>query len=161
MQLQSHTGPGATSRAISIDQLVAQRAEIPKVILLVDDDDALPFLFRRVLKQLNPHPALHYLPNAVRAKDYLLGRLEFADRTAYPWPDLVLLDLRLPVFDGFEFLEWARSRTEFKALPIFVLSDSINPRDLTRADQLGATSFLVKPTEVEALIPPIKALLQL
>ena len=132
-----------------------------KNILLVDDDINSPMLVTIALKQLQPAPVLCYVPNALQATEYLLGQGAFADRIAHPFPHLVLLDLRMPLMDGFEFLAWARSVPELKALPIVVLTDSINPQDLSRAYQAGATSFLVKPSDMADLAEPIKAILQL
>lgn len=132
-----------------------------KNILLVDDDINSPLLVTIALKQLHPSPVLCYVPNALQATEYLLGQGAFADRIAHPFPHLVLLDLRMPLMDGFEFLAWARSVPELKALPIVVLTDSINPQDLSRAYQAGATSFLVKPSDMADLAEPIKAILQL
>jgi CheY-like chemotaxis protein len=136
-------------------------AERAKNILLVDDDINSPLLVTIALKQLHPCPVLCYVPNALQATEYVLGQGAFVDRIAHPFPHLVLLDLRMPLMDGFEFLSWARSQPELKALPIVVLTDSINPQDLSRAYQLGATSFLVKPSDMGDLAEPIKAMLQL
>jgi CheY-like chemotaxis protein len=136
-------------------------AKPPQTILLVDDDTDFPLLVTRAIKLLKPRPLLHYVPSAFQAQDYLVGRHVFGDRSAYPLPDLILLDLKMPILNGFQFLEWVRAKPEFKKLSIFVLTDSINPRDLTRAYQLGANSFLVKPSDVDELIGPLKTLLGL
>ena len=66
----------------------------------------------------------------------------------------------LPGFTGFDFLEWTHSHTHFKDLPIVAFTGSLNPRHLTRAYQLGATSFLVKPTYMEEIVEPLNELLQ-
>ena len=139
----------------------AATAERAKIILLVDDDVNSPLLITMALKQLHPCPVLSYVPNALQGTEYLLGQGAFADRIAHPFPHLVLLDLRMPIMDGFEFLSWVRSQPGLKALAIVVLTDSINPQDLSRAYQLGATSFLVKPSDMADLAEPIKAMLQL
>src|SRR5262249_21268166 len=98
----------------------------PQTILLVDDDTDFPLLVGRAMKLLHPRPVLHYVPSAFQAQDYLVGRHLFGDRAAYPLPDLILLDLKMPLFNGFEFIEWVRGKSEFKTLPIFVLTDSVN-----------------------------------
>jgi CheY-like chemotaxis protein len=132
-----------------------------KNILLVDDDVNSPLLVSIALKQLHPCPVLRYVPNALEATEYLLCRGAFADRIANPFPHLVILDLRMPMMDGFDFLIWARSLPELKALPIVVLTDSMNPQDFSRAYQLGATSILVKPSDMADLADPIKVMLAL
>ena len=135
--------------------------QTPKTILLVDDDENSPLLLTLALKKLHPPPTLHFVSNAILAQEYLLGTGAFADRLVHPFPQLILLDLSMPMMNGFEFLSWARSLPEFKPLPIVVLTDSINPRDLSRAYELGATLFLVKPADMAELAEPLKNLLQL
>ena len=130
-----------------------------KTILLVDDDPNSLLLLGLALALLKPRPILHHVPNVIQAKDYLLGNFPFSDRATYGFPDLVLLDLRMPIMDGFQFLEWARSKNEFTALPIVVLTDSIDQRELSRAYQLRATSFLVKPFDMQELAGPLRGLL--
>src|SRR5262249_3632363 len=85
----------------------------PQTVLLVDDDTDFPLLVSRAMKFLNPRPVLHYVPSAFQAQDYLIGRHVFGDRSAYPLPHLIMLDLKMPLLDGFQFLEWARAQTEF------------------------------------------------
>ena len=60
-------------------------------------------------------------------------------------PDLILLDLNLPRMDGFEVLRWIRQNPDLKALRVIVLTSSDDTRDVSKAYELGANSFLVKP----------------
>ncbi|HTL54440.1 MAG TPA: response regulator [Candidatus Limnocylindrales bacterium] len=128
-------------------------------ILLIDDDDKMPLLLLRALKRLKPTPLLQYAANAFEAQAYLLARNQFADRAQYPFPDLVLLDLKMPLIDGLQFLEWARALPEFKRLPILVLTSSENPNHFKSARERGATSCLNKPTQMQQLLPHLKLLL--
>jgi CheY-like chemotaxis protein len=66
------------------------------------------------------------------------------DREKHPLPDLLLLDLKMPVMDGFEVLEWLRVRP-FEDLTVVVLTDSMQPEHIQRALQLGADLFQIKP----------------
>jgi two-component system response regulator len=65
---------------------------------------------------------------------------------------VVFLDIKMPKLDGFETLRWIRKQEALKALPVFVLSGSDEPRDVRRATELGATRYVVKhpPAEVFA-----------
>src|SRR5262249_37052527 len=71
------------------------------------------------------------------------------DREKYPLPELVLLDLKLPAMNGFEVLQWIRAHPNFRDLPVVVLTTSEEIRNVTKAYQLGANTFLVNPLEFE------------
>jgi len=119
-----------------------------KTVLLVDDDRNTALFVRFVFKHVELPPALQYLPNALSAIQYLTGQDKFADRELYPLPDLILLDLKMPLMDGFELLQWLRSQSAFHRLPIVVISGSIYQPDAERALKLGADAFLVKCGEL-------------
>ncbi len=71
---------------------------------------------------------------------------------ANPPPALVLLDLQMPVKDGFELLSWIRARREdWHRVPVVMLTTSHDYVEIRRAYDLGANSFLVKPTGFEEL----------
>ena len=131
-----------------------------KIILLVDDDDNSLLLVRIALKDLSSKPRLQYVTNGLEAIHYLEGRDRFADRQAYPFPDLMLLDLKMPVLDGFDLLAWIRARPEFKPLPIIVLTNSTYSPDVARAKQLGANSFLIKPIDPDEFAKALKQILE-
>jgi len=101
-------------------------------------------------------------PTGVRdgeeAISYLSGFGRYANRELYPIPGLFLLDLTLPVTDGFEVLRWLRSYPSFAAIPVIVFSDCFDPRIVRRAYELGANSFLQKPSNVERRREMIHAL---
>ena len=69
----------------------------------------------------------------------------------YPFPDLVLLDLKMPRLDGFEVLQWIRRNPATKALPVVVLAGSSFRADIRRALELGANSYAAKPGRFEEL----------
>jgi CheY-like chemotaxis protein len=119
-----------------------------KTVLLVDDDRNTALFVRFGLKHMPFPPALQYTPNALEAVQYLLGQGQFANRELYPLPDLILLDLKMPLMDGFELLEWVRSQPPFRLLPVVILSGSIHKLDTERALQLGANAFMVKVGEL-------------
>jgi CheY-like chemotaxis protein len=93
------------------------------------------------------------------AVDYLAGGAGFADRGKHPFPALVLLDLQLPRRSGHEVLEWLRAQEEgLRRLPVVVLTSSREPRDINRAYELGANSYLVKPVSFDALLDMVRVL---
>ena len=81
------------------------------------------------------------------AVDRHVVEAEFADRNEYPLPALLLLDLKMPRTDGFEVLRWIRQERAFDALRVLVLTSSEASQDVALAYQLGANSFLAKPSD--------------
>jgi CheY-like chemotaxis protein len=77
--------------------------------------------------------------------------LQFVDRwqAGETPPVLVLLDLKLPKVDGLEVLRRIKSQSKFSALPVIVLTSSAEDRDIKRAYELGANSYIVKPVEFD------------
>jgi DNA-binding response OmpR family regulator len=82
---------------------------------------------------------------------YLSGDGLFADRSHYPLPDLILLDLKLPRKSGFEVLEWIRGQQIFVGLPVIILTSSAQEKDIARAQNLGASDYYVKPVSIREL----------
>ena len=92
------------------------------------------------------------------AIQYLSGTGEFSDRTRYPLPCLLLLDLNLPRQSGLEVLEWVRSQPSLQSMPVVILTSSSQDRDIGSAYSLGANGYLVKPPSSEKLIDLVTGL---
>src|SRR5687768_15709889 len=117
------------------------------LILIAEDNEDHVFFLRRALqkgKVLNP---VFVVSDGEETIAYLKGEGKFADRYEYPLPALLLLDLRMPKIDGFEVLEWIRQQPCLKRLRVVVLTTSDDPKDINRAYDLGANSFMIKPLE--------------
>ena len=91
---------------------------------------------------------------------YLQGAEQFDNREVHPFPNLVILDLKLPRVNGFDVLAWMRNEQKLRRLPVIVLTSSSHQADVTRAYDLGANSFLVKPVAFEALVTLAKGINQ-
>src|ERR1041384_3105515 len=114
-------------------------------ILIVDDDENDIFFAKRAFTEINVHCTFQMLKNGQEVVDYLEGHAHYADRSKYPLPMMILMDLKMPIMDGFQVLEWLRARPGLKVIPTVVLSSSDSPADVTRAYELGANSFMAKP----------------
>jgi CheY-like chemotaxis protein len=120
--------------------------------LLVEDDPNDVFLMERAMSKAHLELPLHVAENGQEAIDYLAGDGKYADRGTYPLPSCIFLDLKLPFINGFEVLEWIRSRPAFSELTVFILTSSPEDRDRERARELGARSYLVKPPTAQVLL---------
>jgi CheY-like chemotaxis protein len=128
------------------------------MFLLVEDDENDVLLIQRAFngaKLMNP---LMVVRDGEQALQYLKGEGSYANRAEFPLPALVLLDLNMPGMDGFQVLQWIRAQETLRALRVVVLTASDAMRDVNRAYQLGANSFLVKPVDFERFVEVSQAL---
>ena len=121
-------------------------------ILLADDQEHDAFFLRRAIKSAGLQIQLHAVQDGEQAVDYLCGSNLYADRLRHPLPCLLVTDIKMPRFDGFELLAWLQTRREFASLPKLVMSSSCHEGDLKRCLDLGATAFFTKPSEPEQLV---------
>jgi CheY-like chemotaxis protein len=121
------------------------KIEIPTLLIAEDDDNDFVFL-ERALKLEKFEANIQRACDGAEAIDYLCGENQFADREAYPLPHLLVLDLKMPLRNGFDVLAWLRERSELETLPVVVLSSSEEPADVQKAYELGASGYLVKPS---------------
>ena len=115
-----------------------------QTILHIEDDQDHARLARRGLAKYHPNVDIRLIEDGELAIDYLLqtGRFEKVDN---PKPDIILLNLRLPKIDGLEVLQVIKSTDSLARIPVVVLTSSEAERDIDRAYELHADSFLVKP----------------
>jgi CheY-like chemotaxis protein len=129
-----------------------------QTILLVDDSANDIFLMRTAFEKAEFNVPLQEVHNGEEAIAYLKGDGIYSDRNQYPLPSVMLLDLNMPMKDGFEVLQWVRTQPAFKRLSIIVLTASMRPEDVERAFDLGAHSYLVKPSNLDAFVTMIRCL---
>jgi CheY-like chemotaxis protein len=119
----------------------------PPLILVVEDNGDDVLMIRRAFERAVVGNPLHVLTSGSDAVAYLRGDPPYSDRAQYPLPALVLLDIKLPLMDGFEVLKWIRSRADLAPVSVVMLTASDSIRDVNLAYQLGANSFLIKPLD--------------
>lgn len=121
-------------------------------VLVVEDNDDDVFFVRRALKQAGFQNEPNCVGDGQQAMAYLAGEGAYADRTRYPMPRLILLDLQLPHQHGFDVLRWINDQPALRNLVVVVvLTHSSHAKDIALAYKLGACSFLVKPPSPDQL----------
>src|SRR4051812_8405217 len=115
------------------------------VILLAEDREDDGIIIRNAFARTTFPYRLTVVRDGEEAVAYLEGAGAYADRARYPFPSVLLLDLKMPRKDGFEVLDWIRGRAEFSSLRVVVLTSSKLTSDINQAYERGAKSFLVKP----------------
>jgi CheY-like chemotaxis protein len=122
------------------------------VILVADDDDNDVLLLERAFQRANVSGRFVVVRDGQEAIDYLSRAGRFGDREKYPWPALMLLDLKMPMLDGFDVLTWWREQGPTRDLPIVVMSSSNQESDVVRAMALGAAAYQMKSGDLQFLV---------
>lgn len=127
-------------------------------ILYVEDEETDVVLLQHVFAKAVINNPLRVAKDGKEAKDYLSGAGRFENRMEYPLPALVLLDLNLPYWSGFQVLEWIRQQAHLRRLPVVVFTSSSRPDDIVRAYDVGANAYLVKPNALGDLLAQVTSL---
>jgi CheY-like chemotaxis protein len=128
------------------------------VILLVEDEKSDADLLRRAFAKANVLNPIVLAPTGDEALAYLTGVGEYSDRTKHPLPALILLDLQLPGMTGMQLLQWRRTQSHIKRIPVVVLTMDRSPSTINSAYDLGANSYLVKPGKAEEVMQMVQTI---
>jgi CheY-like chemotaxis protein len=128
------------------------------VVLVTDDSDDDLLLFRRAFQQLGHSGPVYYLDSGAQAIAYLAGEGKFGNRTEFPLPDFLLLDLKMPGTNGFDVLAWIQAQ-QLTRLRTIVLTSSEDRRQIDKAYGMGAASLLNKPMNLSDFKNTLRAFL--
>lgn len=128
-----------------------------RAILLVEDNEDDVHIMKRALKEAQIRNPLFVVEDGQQALDYLAGQGQFSDRSNWPMPALLFLDLKLPLKSGHDVLNWIRQQPALKSLVVVVLTSSDQPEDIQKSYSLGANSYLVKPPTSAQLVDMAKS----
>lgn len=128
-------------------------------IVIVDDSPADRELIELCLRTADVKSPIRALKDGAEAIAYLKGDAPFSNREKFPYPTLLITDLKMDGQDGFAVLEFLRAHPELAVIPTIVLSGSSDSNDVAVAYALGASSYIVKPSTAAELSDRIKALL--
>ena len=130
----------------------------PPVILAVDDDPNHLMFLDAAFKFIGASSKVQTVCGGEEAMAYLNGDGDFADRARYPYPDVLLVDLKMPGLDGFTVLEFLRKKPRSSVIRTVVLSGSQDNDDIKKAYWLGASGYVVKPSSPADLRKAVKTL---
>ncbi|MBA3707904.1 MAG: response regulator [Planctomycetes bacterium] len=118
-------------------------------ILIVDDNPLDIQLLETAFRNCRSSITLHSVGNGVMAFEFLSKRGEFWNM---PTPDLILLDLNLPVTNGKQILEVLQSDLVWKRIPVIILSGSHRKEDIDACYRKGASLYVVKPDHIDRYV---------
>lgn len=127
-----------------------------KTIYIIDDDKLFVFLTRKSIEETNMTTEIKEFGDGQMAIDELKKIAGHPDVL----PDIIFLDLSMPVMDGWEFLkEYSALEPKIgKKIKLYIFSSSISPHDIERANGIGAvTDFIIKPLSKEKFIEVINS----
>ncbi len=125
----------------------------PIDVLLVEDDAGDELIAREAFEQNKIRNRLHVAHDGQEGLDFLYQRGEFADA---PRPDLILLDLNLPKYDGRQLLEQIKNDSELGSIPVVVLTSSGLEEDVMRSYSLHANAYITKPVNLDQFFKAIR-----
>ncbi len=126
-------------------------------ILLVEDDPGHARLIEKNLRRSNITNNIVIVTEGQQALDCLLGEGEYAGREC-PSPLMVLLDLNLPVLDGYQVLQRMKADERTKRIPVVILTTTDDPREVSRCYELGCSVYVTKPVDYEQFSEAVRKL---
>jgi len=128
-------------------------AASPIDVLLVEDDPGDELMTREAFEDNKIGNTLHVVRDGEEALDFLYRR---GDHTEAPQPDLILLDLNLPKYDGRQVLEKIKSDPDLAHIPVVVLTTSAAEEDILRSYKLHANAYVTKPVDLDQFIAAVR-----
>jgi len=129
----------------------------PVTILLVEDDPGHALLIEKNLRRAGIANRILTLDTGRKAVDFLLKEGDYS-ADVQPTPLLILLDLHLPILDGYEVLKIIKSNQRTKSIPVMVLTTTDNPQEIARCYELGCNVYVTKPIEYGKFSEAIRTL---
>lgn len=127
-------------------------------ILIADDDKEDCDMIRDAFQESRLLNHLYFVHDGEELMRYLKHQGPYEDRTKYPMPGLILLDLNMPKKDGREAIQEIKSNDELRQIPIVVLTTSQAEEDVFRTYNLGVNSLITKPVEFSSLVQILRDL---
>ena len=114
-------------------------------ILIVEDEEHDVDFLKRAFQRAGITNPVQVAINGEQAIAYLKGDGEFVDRNRYPYPRVIVTDLKMPQMSGLELLRWVHAHPDYRIVPTIVLTSSTSQADVDAAFACGASAYFVKP----------------
>jgi two-component system response regulator len=135
---------------MEIDMTENTQTKVDLFVVIADDDLEDHKLITRAIKECNLNHIVTSVYNGSQLMN-LLHKKGFYKSEYTGLPDLIILDLKMPVLSGFEVLQELQQSETLKKIPIYVLSDSNSPADRELAESFGVIRFYSKPFTYKVL----------
>jgi CheY-like chemotaxis protein len=127
-------------------------------ILIAEDDEEDRMLTREAMVESKIKNKINFVEDGEQLMDFLLNQGKYADKSKFPTPGIILLDLNMPKKDGREALKDIKMHTELRKIPVVILTTSKAEEDIIRTYDLGVNSFITKPVSFEGMINVMKTI---
>lgn len=122
-----------------------------ETVLIIEDEEHDVDFLKRAFQRAGIANPIQIAVNGEQAMAYLTGRGEYADRIKYPYPRLIISDLKMPQMGGLELLRWIHANPRYRIVPTIVLTSSTSQEDVEAAFASGASAYFVKPVAFSEL----------
>jgi len=141
---------------LSNTDIVRHRPQTRASILIVDDCHEDKYFLLWALKTLDLNCPIHVVSSGEEAISYLSAKPPFEDRTRFPIPHLMMLDLKMPKVDGFQVLKWLKTQRALDGLHVVVFPGPKRDSDVAKAKELGAEDYMIKPVDTLDLVKAVR-----
>lgn len=124
-------------------------------VLVIEDDNTCVFLIKLLLRESDLVESISVAANGEEALTYM----HLLKSNGSPYPEVIFLDINMPIMDGFAFLEACKEDgcLEGKGSKVIILTSSASQSDMSKASQLGITDYLIKPVSEAAILSSLGA----
>jgi CheY-like chemotaxis protein len=127
-------------------------------VLIADDSEDDQFFFKRAAGTLEKLQIVGSVLDGEELVAYLAGAAAYADRTRFPLPELLLLDLQMPKLNGFDVLQWLKENDKTENMTVVIVSGSTREEDIRKALALGAHYYQAKPADIGSWTDMLKSI---
>jgi CheY-like chemotaxis protein len=120
-------------------------------VVIAEDDEDDVMLLENALEAIACEHVVRIVRDGRELLDYLKGEGKYGDRKRYPFPNVLLLDIKMPRLSGLDVLRWLSKHPECSVMPTIVFSASEIEGDIKLAYELGASAYFVKPMAFQNL----------